>query len=123
MSIDCFTIVNLGNLQFLSVYSCFLIGLCSFKFQRYFDCILIAFCCSIERRVEPGMKPRIPDNAESLDCSKGFRSISTSPDGHYLAAGDRSGNLYVYDLHSLQIITHKVSFLAHRAKVKFACFN
>jgi hypothetical protein len=78
--------------------------------------LVIFFFCSTERQSKSEAKPRTPHNAESVDTCKGFRSISTSADGRYLSAGDRSGNLYVYDLHSLQIITHKVSFLAHEQR-------
>ena len=76
----------------------------------------MVFNCFIERQAESGVKARFPDNAESADSCKGFRSISTSADGHYLAAGDRSGNLYIYDLHSLQIISCKVSLLRSPSK-------
>lgn len=46
-----------------------------------------------------------------LDSSHGFRSICASPDGQHLAAGDWSGNLRIYDLHSLQLISFQVCVL------------
>lgn len=38
---------------------------------------------------------------EPVDATVGFRSISVSPDGNHLAAGDSSGNLRIFDLNSL----------------------
>lgn len=38
---------------------------------------------------------------EAVDTSVGFRSITVSPDGNHLAAGDSSGNLRIFDLNSL----------------------
>eukprot|EP01018_Ginkgo_biloba_P034368 Gb_06105 [translate_table: standard] len=43
------------------------------------------------------------ESEESIDLAQGFRSLAVSADGQYLAAGDRSGNLRVYDLNSLDL--------------------
>lgn len=48
---------------------------------------------------------------DMVDSSHGFRSICASPDGQHLAAGDWSGNLRIYDLHSLQLISFQVCVL------------
>lgn len=48
---------------------------------------------------------------DMMDSSHGFRSICASPDGEHLAAGDWSGNLRIYDLHSLQLISFQVYVL------------
>jgi hypothetical protein len=48
---------------------------------------------------------------DMVDSSHGFRSICASPDGQHLAAGDWSGNLRIYDLHSLQLISFQVRVL------------
>ena len=45
---------------------------------------------------------------EFADSSHGFRTICASPDGQHLAAGDRNGNLRIYDLNTLQLISFKV---------------
>jgi len=51
---------------------------------------------------------------EPVDATVGFRSISVSPDGNHLAAGDSSGNLRIFDLNSL---------LLHSFQVLTAIFN
>ncbi|KAJ7513335.1 hypothetical protein O6H91_24G001100 [Diphasiastrum complanatum] len=51
---------------------------------------------------------------ESLDSTNGFRAICVSPDGHHLAAGDRSGNVRLYDLKSLKLLSFKE---AHDAEI------
>lgn len=45
-----------------------------------------------------------------VDTTQGFRSICVSPDGLHLAAGDRSGNLRVYDLETMKLISFQVIF-------------
>lgn len=45
---------------------------------------------------------------ELVDSLHGFRTICASPDGQHLAAGDRNGNLRIYDLNTLQMISLKV---------------
>jgi WD40 repeat protein len=45
---------------------------------------------------------------EPADTSVGFRSITVSPDGNHLAAGDSSGNLRIYDLNSLLLHSFQV---------------
>jgi len=60
---------------------------------------------------------------ELVDSSHGFRTICTSPDGHHLAAGDRKGNLRIYDLNTLQLINFKVRlFLLHHSIIVFDFF-
>ncbi|KAG0620057.1 hypothetical protein M758_4G185700 [Ceratodon purpureus] len=44
---------------------------------------------------------------EFVDSLHGFRTICASPDGQHLAAGDRNGNLRIYDLNTLQLISFK----------------
>lgn len=44
--------------------------------------------------------------------SVGFRSITVSPDGSHLAAGDSSGNLRIYDLNSLLLHSFQVQKLS-----------
>ncbi|XP_073388817.1 uncharacterized protein [Physcomitrium patens] len=44
---------------------------------------------------------------EPFSSLQGFRTICASPDGQHLAAGDRNGNLRVYDLNTLQLIIFK----------------
>jgi hypothetical protein len=49
----------------------------------------------------------VEDNP-SVDMSRGFRSICVSQDGQHLAAGDRCGNLRIYSLSNLQLISFQV---------------
>jgi len=53
-------------------------------------------------------------DGESVDTLQGFRTICASPDGQHLAAGDRNGNLRIYDLNTLQLLNFKVRPLAAR---------
>lgn len=63
-------------------------------------------------------KGRLPTTGaieELVDTAVGFRSITVSPDGNHLAAGDSSGNLRIFDLnslllHSFQVRTTSLSF-------------
>lgn len=48
------------------------------------------------------------ESEESVDLAQGFRSLAVSGDGGYLAAGDRSGNLRVYNLSTLDLISFQV---------------
>ncbi|KAH7299658.1 hypothetical protein KP509_24G022800 [Ceratopteris richardii] len=57
---------------------------------------------------------------DGFDNNKGFRSISASHDGRLLAAGDRSGNLHIYDLNCLQICNYKE---AHDAEILTLSFG
>lgn len=49
---------------------------------------------------------------EFVDNSQGFRSICASPDGLHLAAGDRSGNLRIFDLETMKLISFQVIYMA-----------
>ncbi|KAG8649411.1 hypothetical protein MANES_08G087700v8 [Manihot esculenta] len=40
------------------------------------------------------------DTMEASTSTQGFRSMATSSDGNYLAAGDYEGNLHIYNLHT-----------------------
>ncbi|KAG0610533.1 hypothetical protein M758_7G073100 [Ceratodon purpureus] len=51
---------------------------------------------------------------EPVDTAVGFRSISVSPDGNHLAAGDSSGNLRIFDLNSLLLYSFQE---AHDAEI------
>eukprot|EP00250_Pteridium_aquilinum_P034323 c7418_g1_i1 orf=2-772(+) len=73
-----------------------------------------------DKRGEPDTKSNAANQIDSIDSCKGFRSISVSYDGHYLAAGDRSGNLHIYDLNSLQIANFKE---AHDAEILTLSFG
>ena len=44
----------------------------------------------------------------SVETAVGFRSITVSPDGKHLAAGDGSGNLRIFDLNSLLLHSFQV---------------
>lgn len=70
--------------------------------------ILLFLFVHTDKRDEPEAKSVAANQIDSADSSRGFRSISVSNDGHYLAAGDRGGNLHIYDLNSLQMAYFKV---------------
>ncbi|KAG6549127.1 hypothetical protein Mapa_009353 [Marchantia paleacea] len=57
---------------------------------------------------------------EFLDTTQGFRSICASPDGLHLAAGDRSGNLRVFDLETMKLISFQE---AHDAEILSLSFT
>ncbi|KAL3677463.1 hypothetical protein R1sor_027411 [Riccia sorocarpa] len=57
---------------------------------------------------------------EFLDTTQGFRSICASPDGLHLAAGDRCGNLRVFDLETMKLISFQE---AHDAEILSLSFT
>ncbi|MCO5612306.1 hypothetical protein L7F22_066571 [Adiantum nelumboides] len=73
-----------------------------------------------DKQGEPDMKSTAVNQADSMDSSRGFRSLSASYDGHFLAAGDRRGNLHIYDLNSLQLFNFKE---AHDAEILTLSFG
>ena len=50
------------------------------------------------------------DSIELGFKSTGFRSLATSPDGKYLAAGDSNGSLHIYDLNNFDYTYIQVMF-------------
>ncbi|EFJ35066.1 hypothetical protein SELMODRAFT_404876 [Selaginella moellendorffii] len=59
-------------------------------------------------------------DVDSQDSSQGFRAISVSADGKYLASGDRSGNLRVYDLMTFEMVSFQE---AHDAEILSLSFS
>ncbi|GLJ41959.1 hypothetical protein SUGI_0868700 [Cryptomeria japonica] len=60
------------------------------------------------------------ESEELVDLAQGFRSLAVSADGHYLAAGDRSGNLFVYNLSTFDLLSFQE---AHDAEILSLTFS
>ncbi|KAL2652337.1 hypothetical protein R1flu_020465 [Riccia fluitans] len=57
---------------------------------------------------------------EFVDTTQGFRSICASPDGLHLAAGDRSGNIRIFDLETMKLVSFQE---AHDAEILSLSFT
>lgn len=76
-----------------------------------FNVIFVLFCIVLTADTSGELKGRLSTSGageEAVDTSVGFRSITVSPDGNHLAAGDSSGNLRIFDLNSLLLHSFQV---------------
>lgn len=71
---------------------------------------------------QKGKQSSTDASEETVEATVGFRSITVSPDGNHLAAGDSSGNLRIFDLNSLLLHSFQVGITTVRS-INYLCDN
>lgn len=71
---------------------------------------------------QKGKQSSTDASEETVEATVGFRSITVSPDGNHLAAGDSSGNLRIFDLNSLLLHSFQVGITTVRS-INYQCDN